>query len=383
MKHQTTTMELFRKTGAAISSVYPNGNIRDILNQIGSSPEVLKQVILENTLFKYFTRFRPIGEKQTMLEKALAGELTVITSIRRFSDVASWRPRFCPQCAADEVEQCGEPYWHIDHQIPLMTLCPVHGGVLQQLDIESNRVDYSFIPLSSVLTGRYASEPCVTQDQISEWTLQLCKILHDYYALPFEKSIRTEYSNLAISLADMGYEVIQKKSPNVIINSKSLYHDMVEVFGKEAMDQQFGEKPATALAQLNRLCKWQGQVPERYALLQVFAGVSSAVVFSQERVHDKMEERLSELRSSAVPMTKKQITKELGVTTLQLDNLLKKYDMEPFWRPAAADSIRKPYKVRCSMTEADYKRFEQAFIKSGYRYSSEFVEHLLLMALQE
>jgi hypothetical protein len=149
------------------------------------------------------------------------------------------------------------------------------------------------------------------------------------------------------------------------------------------MNQQFGENQTTALAQLNRLCKWQGQVPERYALLQVFAGIGSDVVFSQERVHERMEERLLELRSSAVPMTKKQIMKELGVTTLQLDNLLKKYDMEPFWRPAAADSIRKPYKVRCSMTEEDYKRFEQAFIKSGYRYSSEFVEHLLLKALQE
>jgi hypothetical protein len=376
-------MELFRKTGAAISSVYPNGNIREVLSQIGASSETLRTVILENTLFKYFTRFRPIGEKQAMMEKALAGELTVITSIRRFSDVTSWRPRYCPRCAADEVEQWGEPYWHIDHQIPLMTLCPVHGCILRQLDVEGNRVDYSFIPLSSVLAGRYAFEPCVTQDQISEWTLPMCKILHDYYDLPFEESIRPEYNNLAISLANMGYEVIQKKSPNVIINSKSLYHDMVEVFGYEAMDQQFGENPATALAQLNRLCKWQGQVPERYGLLQVFAGIGSDVVFSQKRVHDKMEERLLALRSSAVPMTKKQITKELGVTTLQLDNLLKKYDMEPFWRPAAADSVRKPYKVRCSMTEEDYRKFEEVFQKSGYRYSSEFVEHLLLAALQE
>jgi hypothetical protein len=318
-----------------------------------------------------------------MMEKALAGELTVITSIRRFSDVASWRPRFCPQCAAEEVEQYGEPYWHVDHQIPMMTLCPIHGCALQQLTIEENRMDYTYLPLSSVLTGAYVSEPCIAQNQVSDWTLPLCKVLHEYYALPFEMSIRPEYSNLAISLANMGYEVIQKKSPNVIINSKSLYHDMVEVFGYEAMDQQFGENPATALAQLNRLCKWQGQVPERYGLLQVFAGIGSDVVFSPERIHDKMEERLSELRSSAVPMTKKQITKELGVTALQLDNLLRKYGMEPFWRPAAADSIRKPYKVRCSMTEEDYKRFEKAFQASGYRYSSEFVEHLLLVALQK
>jgi hypothetical protein len=376
-------MELFRKTGAAIASVYPNGNIRDVLSQIDASPHLLKQVILENTLFRYFTRFRPIGEKQAMMEKALSGELTVITSIRRFSDVASWRPRFCPQCAADEVEQYGEPYWHIDHQIPMMTLCPVHGGVLQQLTIEEDRMDYMYLPLSSVLTGRYASEPCIAQNQVSDWTLPLCKVLHEYYALPFEMSIRPEYSNLAISLANMGYEVVQKKSPNVIINAKALYHDMVEVFGYEAMNQQFGENQTTALAQLNRLCKWQGQVPERYALLQVFAGVNSAVVFSQERVSERMEERLLELRSSPVPMTKKQIMKELGVTALQLDNLLRKYDMEPFWRPAAADSIRKPYKVRCSMTEADYKKFEEAFQKSGYRYSSEFTEHLLLTALQK
>lgn len=382
IKYQTTTSELFGRPNAAIASVYPNGNIKDVFNKIGPPPPIpLKRIVLENTLFKFFTRFRPYEEKQAMLNKAMEGSMLVITSIRRFSNISSWRPRFCPACAAEETERYGEPYWHIDHQIPMMTHCPLHGYVLQQIDIPESTLDYAYIPLSSVLAGMYSTAPCSVET--FEWMLPLCKVLHDYYVMPLEVSINPDYSNLAITLSNMGYQVIQKASAHTIVNAKSIYQDMTNMYGQAVMCQQYGSNQKSAIAQINRLCKWQGQVPERYALLQLFAGIDSATLFSLERIQDSTEIRLKELMQAPVLLTKKQIMKRLGVTALQLDNLLKKYGLSPFWRPSADNSIRKPYKIRCSMTEEDYGLLDEAFKESGYRYSSEFVEHLLLSILRK
>ena len=150
-KYQTTTVELFGKPGVAgIGSLFPNSNILKIFQQLPFGDEVLRDFILNNTLFKYYTRFQPMSAKEQMLRKAIRGELTVVTSIRRFSDLSSWRPRFCPECAGGELEA----YWHMEHQAtPLMTHCPKHGSMLQQVDITPNELEYKYIPLSGVLAG--------------------------------------------------------------------------------------------------------------------------------------------------------------------------------------------------------------------------------------
>lgn len=373
IKHQTTTVELFGKSGVAgIGSLFPNGNILKIVQQLPFGDEVLRDFILNNTLFQYYTRFQPMSIKEQMLRKTIRGELIVVTSVRRFSDLSSWQPRFCPKCAETEVE----PYWHLPHQIPLMTHCPKHRCVLQQVAISPNELEYKYIPLGGVLAGKRGYGPCITEAEDQPWRVELCQILSDYYSLPLSVSIRPDFNNLAIALANKGYDQLNNKSHHTLVNSKALHTDLVAYFGRDLIEQQIGPPQMHVL--LNRLCKWEGQVPERYAILQCFAGIPSEQVFSEQREPDAMFERICAIMETPMPVTKKQVLTELGLTNLQLDNLLKKYNLTPFWRPAAANSIRKPYKLSCSFTEADYQLFEEAFNQSGYRYRSEFIEDIVM-----
>lgn len=39
--------------------------------------------------------------------------------------------RFCPMCVADDLWECGEPYWHRVHQLPTSFVCARHGVVLR------------------------------------------------------------------------------------------------------------------------------------------------------------------------------------------------------------------------------------------------------------
>lgn len=39
--------------------------------------------------------------------------------------------RFCPMCVADDLLECGEPYWHRVHQLPTSFMCARHGVILR------------------------------------------------------------------------------------------------------------------------------------------------------------------------------------------------------------------------------------------------------------
>ena len=130
--------------------------VRDVLDLVAAFSAGLlsvKDVIIRNTLFPYYSRFSSFGKKTAMLEQLCRGETIVITSIRKFA--AKSVPWYCPQCVAEDRSAYGEAYWHIEHQIPLMMLCSKHGCLLQTADdIIPSHIDYTFYPLESVYSER-------------------------------------------------------------------------------------------------------------------------------------------------------------------------------------------------------------------------------------
>lgn len=133
-KHQSTIKELIPgRITAAIGSVYPNSTIRQILSGLPAGLLPVKDVIIKNTLFPYYSRFSSFEKKTAMLEQLCRGETIVITSIRKFT--AKSVPKYCPQCVVEDRSAYGEAYWHIDHQIPLMAICPEHGCSLQHCQV--------------------------------------------------------------------------------------------------------------------------------------------------------------------------------------------------------------------------------------------------------
>ena len=44
--------------------------------------------------------------------------------------------RYCPECAKEDREKYGETYWHREHQIPKIRVCPKHRCFLENSEIE-------------------------------------------------------------------------------------------------------------------------------------------------------------------------------------------------------------------------------------------------------
>lgn len=371
-KQQTTVQELLHQPRAPLGAVFPNSTIYKICSQLPSELFPIQELILRHTLFPYYTRFQTLAMKDAMLDKVCRGEMATITSIRKFAEKDTWRPRYCPCCAAEDQEQLGEAYWHVCHQIPLMNYCPVHSCRLVTVEeLPMGQLDYTFFPLS----GFELTLPPSQLEDAPRWQLTLSKILYDYQTLPQTTSITDGYSNLAITLSNMGYDSQQKASQCTLLSAKRVYHDMVDYFGESMMEKIFGGEKGICI--INRLCKWIVATPERYALLQCFAGLDSSTMFSKVRVEDRLEVQLRKLQEADSIFTRKQVQEQLGVTASQLDILTRKYAIEPFWRRVGGEK-KGQHKLSVVLDDEEYYRYETAKNVSGYRFDRHFIRHCVL-----
>lgn len=372
-KQQTTVQELFRQPRAALASVFPNSTIYQLCSQLPAQQFPIRKIILRHTLFPYYTRCQHFVTKEEMLQKLCRGEMTTITSIRKFAESSTWRPRYCPRCALEDQDRLGEAYWHTDHQIPLMSHCAIHGCRLIQMEnLPINKMDYTFFPLASL----DLTPPSIPDIDGPEWQFTLSKILHSYQMFPHEASATEGYSNLAITLSNMGYGVIQKASQHTILNAKHLYHDMIDYYGEVIMDKLFGGEKGLPI--INRACKWAVTSPERYALLQCYAELDSTTMFSVVRIEDRLEAKLKVLQGTGMTYTKKQIMERMGVTASQLNILIRKYGIPSFWKQTNKEKGEGLHKLSVILNDDEYQVYEAARDASGYRFDRHFIKRCLM-----
>lgn len=95
----------------------------------------MDKVILHHTMFPYYAAFLP-AEKRTAFYGTLKhGNGPQIDLLKRFGNGRAKRYlRFCLDCAGEDRRRYGETYWHRMHQIPDVTVCPVHGCYLCNSD---------------------------------------------------------------------------------------------------------------------------------------------------------------------------------------------------------------------------------------------------------
>lgn len=223
-KNQTTVGELFGgKVLAQMGTLFPNSTILRVYNQLPQDAFQIRNCIVNNTLFPYFTRFYTLHEKESMLLQIEQGKSIVTTSIRRFSDFQGWAPKYCPLCYQADRDRYGEAYWHVEHQISLAKICTEHRCRLVKSNIDPTHLSYAFFPLDAIKT---VESPCA---DILDLEYELSSIFLSYQLLPLEYGVTIGYNNLAIALANMGYEVIQKYSEHTILDAQRLYRDIITI----------------------------------------------------------------------------------------------------------------------------------------------------------
>jgi len=356
-----------------MGALFPNSTILRVYDQLPQDVFQIRDCVVNNTLFPYFTRFYTLQEKKNMLSQIEQGKSIVTTSIRRFSDFQSWTPRYCPLCYQTDRDRYGEAYWHVEHQISLVQICTKHRCRLVKSDIDPTHLSYAFFPLDTVAP---IESPCT---ETLDLEYDLSSVLISYQLLPLEHGVTIGYNNLAIALANMGYETIQKYSQHTILDAQRLYRDMIAHFGEKLVTQAFGDEKSIPM--INRLCKWEMRSPERFALLQCFSHITQEAFFGPELASSR-KAKLLEYQDTQVVYSRKQIAHEMGVTVAQLDTLIKKYGIQIRWQDEERKEDR-PHKITFTLNDVELDLFKQVMREKGYKYGAHFARKIILDQIEK
>lgn len=366
-EHALVKERLFKgRKGAHMGTLFPNGTLAQVTAQLLQSAFDTREIILNHTPYLYYARMYPENERKAMLESLCRGETVQITHIWKSCRRALWRPRYCPVCAREDRERYGEPYWHTDHQIPLMTVCTKHGCRLQQIELEtvSSALNQQFLPLAE-----FGVKDAETNYR--PWEAQVSKVVREYWRMPLTVG-PTLHNNLVQGLKDKGYLAIYRQG-NVTLDPQKLYADLCAFYGPEKVDQCFGGSLDASM--VNRIVQWKQLLPDRYILLQVMIGMPTAEVFGDKAAPDCLRERLERIAAERRFCTIKQVAEQLNLKRYELNTLLHHYGMEAFWmRPEKSKhAVARKGLLRCTVDESERELIEQRAKELGYRCAGAFV----------
>lgn len=361
-----TFRELFgNRDNAIFSSFMPNGLMKRIADQLPEGVLDVENLALNHTLFPYRIRFRSIEEKHFLLESAKMGK----TEFKMNGREAVSQLKICPMCMREDLEQCGEIYWHVSHQIPSASICLKHGCRLKQaFDCSKKELNNNlFLPEESLME--------TVEFEVKPAEVEFTRVLMRYLELPFELGPTSGYNNLYEGLLNAGYGTV-RKDHYYSVDYKRVGEDLCKKFGEEFAVQHFGGTSLRA-AIFGNIRYWKCQIPERYASLSLLIGLEPETLFAAKKIENKMDQAFRELAKSPILVSKKYAAEKLGVREKQLDIISHNLGIAPFWEQKS--EIYQYRKNRCIVYLADEeKTFLESYTKTmGFSGTSAFFRYLL------
>lgn len=371
-KQQTTIKELFEgHPRAAMGTLFPNSTVHQIISQL-PPPWDCRDIILHHTLFPYYVRMYPSEQKEKMLVALCRGESVTLTHIWKSTTKKVWSLRYCPICAKADMEKYGEPYWHREHQLPLAMVCCTHHCLLQCVGEPDPRLNETFYPLCQERIADVAAPE-------QSWCETLSRAISNYLIFPLEVGPTPNHNNLAQTLANKGYSIV-RGNQGLSLDAPRLYRDLTAKYGSALIKETFGDEVSAFV--LNRITKWNLTSPERYIILQDFAGLSTETVFSTKSIEDQLYARLKELAATGVIYGKQALAEQLGLKSFQIDTLARKYGIAPFWERNGAFAEKKGDMIKLYLTAEERRAIHKAAQELGFRYDGHFVKYCVEKALQ-
>ena len=342
-----------------VGSFFPNGSIHKILEQLPSGFLSAQEVALQHTLLPFLMRFQPADRKAAILEAFLSGEDMRPRYLRATRDIKPRSMRYCPICVREDTQTYGEPYWHREHQIGLMPLCPRHRCRLLDKPIPNTR------PLGAQYLPVDRQDGATPDYGALDYEPALTGTLYVYLAMPYNLSPDREADNLARAMENAGLlseDSIRKQAFDV----DKLHTALTDKYGTELVEHYFGTHITKAHAL--RLRHYLIYSAEEYALLTVMLGQGPEVLFSPKQVPLTLETRMRELAASHVIRDKASIAKLLGIRADRLLPYTRRFGIAPFWPQSGSQKQvqeRQTYTVTIHLSQTDRAELDAFMSEQG------------------
>ena len=366
-EHYLVKKQLFgTKAGVKMATLYPNAAVHAVLSQLPEGVFDGRDMILHHTPFLYYARMHPQQEREVLLDDLLQGRSKTPTHLWRTFPKGDYALRYCPLCIQEDTKIYGEAYYHVEHQIPLSSVCVRHRCRLKQITIDNPRLalNNKFYPLSTMETDR---EPDM---DVTAAELQVSELVREYWRLPASIS-PPACNNLYQTLLNSGYRTIVRQT-GLNIDRAKLYTALCGYHEAEVVKKIFGENISGTM--MNRTKTWEQLFPDRYILIQAMLDLPTKTVFDPEPIWDNLREKIGRMAKQGGFCTLRQVAGELRLKQYEVNAILRYYDMDPFWRevPAGKSQTARKGILRCTVDEAELERIRQYSQGLGYHCAGAF-----------
>ena len=366
-EHYLVKKQLFgTKAGVKMATLYPNAAVHSVLSQLPEGVFDGRDMILHHTPFLYYARMHPQQEREVLLDDLLQGRSKTPTHLWRTFPKGDYALRYCPLCIQEDTKIYGEAYYHVEHQIPLSSVCVRHRCRLKQITIDNPRLalNNKFYPLSTMETDR---EPDM---DVTAAELQVSELVREYWWLPASVS-PPACNNLYQTLLNSGYRTIVRQT-GLNIDRAKLYTALCGYHEAEVVKKIFGENISGTM--MNRIKTWEQLLPDRYILIQAMLDLPTKTVFDPEPIWDNLREKIGRMAKQGGFCTLRQVAGELRLKQYEVNAILRYYDMDPFWRevPAGKSQTARKGILRCTVDEAELERIRQYSQGLGYHCAGAF-----------
>lgn len=366
-EHNIVKRLLFgNRVGIKMATLYPNAAVHAVLSQLPEGVFDGHNVILHHTPFLYYTRMYPATEREALMDDLLQGRSKTPTHLWRTFPKGDYALRYCPLCVREDTQIYGEPYYHVEHQIPLSSVCVRHKCRLKQIAVDNPRLALNnrFYPLGTMGTDR---EPDM---DVTPAELQVSELVREYWRLPASIS-PPACNNLYQTLLNSGYMTIVRQN-GLNVDRAKLYAALCDYHGVETVERVFGDNISGTM--VNRIKTWEQLLPDRYILIQAMRDLPTKTVFAPEPIRDNLKEKIERMAKQGGFYTLRQVAKDMNLKQYEVNAILRYYDMDPFWRevPAGKSQTARTGILRCTVDETELERIRQYSQEMGYHCAGAF-----------
>lgn len=141
---------LFSRT--SIATVDLPSHLSNLSQHFGYNPISVSELIFRHTLFPVYAPFIPTERKLKCIEWMNGksnGGAHLASGIAASRLPARRGVRYCPLCAAEQIQTYGEPYWERVHQVVGLSTCGKHNVKLETADYcQSRKHRHEYFPAS-------------------------------------------------------------------------------------------------------------------------------------------------------------------------------------------------------------------------------------------
>ena len=110
-----------------------------------------ESLLVNHTLFKYYSRFIDCGDRKEVYFTGINNKELLSKKLHIPPNRKNYFLRYCPLCVQEDRREFGECYFHIEHQIYDIHICPKHGVELIDTLIKNDKSsDKTFFTLEQL-----------------------------------------------------------------------------------------------------------------------------------------------------------------------------------------------------------------------------------------